>query len=80
MGSAARLLRERGIGSSFFAGTLQEGVVRSIVQPAHVHLGLTQADFRRYGEEGRCVAVRALTTTGPLGYAIGNEEMRPPRL
>jgi hypothetical protein len=43
-----------------------------------VHLALAQADFRRYGEEGHCVAVRVLTTTGRLGYAVGNEEVRRP--
>jgi hypothetical protein len=44
-----------------------------------VHLALTETDFRRYGDEGQCVAVRVLTTTGRLGYAVGNEEVRQPR-
>jgi hypothetical protein len=33
-----------------------------------VHLALTEEDIRRYGEEGHCVALRVLTTTGWQGW------------
>lgn len=44
-----------------------------------VHLALTQVDFRRYGEEGHCVAVRVLTRTGWQGW-MGEQiiRARPP--
>jgi hypothetical protein len=42
-----------------------------------VHLALTQADFRRYGEEGHCVAVRVLTSTGWFVHGVGNVAVRP---
>ena len=44
-----------------------------------VHLALTQADFRQYGKEGKCVAVRVLTTTGGSVHGVGNVEVRPLR-
>lgn len=40
-----------------------------------VHLALTEKDFRRSAEEGQCVAVRVITTTDRLAYAVGNAEV-----
>ena len=42
-----------------------------------VHLALTEEDFRQYGEEGKCVAVRVLTTTDRFVHGVGNVEAHP---
>lgn len=42
-----------------------------------VHLALTQADFRRYGEEEKCVAVRVLSPTRQVAYGVGYADVHP---
>ena len=37
-----------------------------------VHLALTEEHFRQAAEEGRCLAVRVLTTKDPVSYFMGN--------
>jgi len=41
-----------------------------------VHLALTEEDFRRHADGGRCVAVRVVTTNAPKGaehvYFVGS--------
>ncbi len=44
-----------------------------------VHLALTEEDFRRHADEGRCVAVRVLQASVPEGdrkevFRVGNAE------
>jgi hypothetical protein len=42
-----------------------------------VHLALTQADFRRYGEQGKYVAVRVMSTRGQMVDGVGYADVHP---
>jgi hypothetical protein len=39
-----------------------------------VYLARTQADFRRYSENGQCVAVRVISATNQDCFMVGNAD------